>query len=193
MAETLHLAPRRWGEALRRHRLEKRAQRFRIAGAAAAGILGSTLAGTMVWPPRALFVWNASASSPTGLYQVSDASGARAGDMVVAWPPPSARRLAAERRYLPNNVPLVKSVAAAGGDRVCALGAALFVNGRLAALRHRLDASGRTLPWWTGCADLHSGDLFLLAPQAQQSFDGRYFGITAQREVIGKARLIWPH
>jgi type IV secretory pathway protease TraF len=70
--------------------------------------------------------------------------------------------LAGERRYLPVNVPLVKQVAAAEGDRACAIGEALFVNGRFLALRRRLDGAGRPLPWWSGCIDLGHGDLLLL-------------------------------
>ena len=63
--------------------------------------------------------------------------------MVIAWAPAEARRLGAERHYLPSNVPLVKRVAAVAGDRVCAAGEAVFVNGRLATLRR---AQGRRRP-----------------------------------------------
>jgi type IV secretory pathway protease TraF len=103
------------------------------------------LLGSVLWPPRPLLVWNATASSPIGLYRISHAREIAPGDMVLARPPEAARRLAAERRYLPANVPLVKQVAAAHGDRVCALGEALFVNGRFLALRRREDAAGRPL------------------------------------------------
>jgi type IV secretory pathway protease TraF len=111
--------------------------------------------------------------------------------MVVAWPPDTARRLAAERRYLPANVPFVKHVAAARDDRVCAAGEAVFVNGQFLALRRREDTAGRPLPWWTGCTTLEAGEFFLLMAGAEESFDGRYFGITDRRQVIGRARLLW--
>ena len=111
--------------------------------------------------------------------------------MVIAWAPAEARRLGAERHYLPSNVPLVKRVAAVAGDRVCAAGEAVFVNGRLEALRRPRDGPGRPMPWWTGCEVLRGGDLFLLTPSVPDSFDGRYFGITRAPEVVGSARLIW--
>jgi type IV secretory pathway protease TraF len=111
--------------------------------------------------------------------------------MVLAWAPDAARRLAAERRYLPYNVPLVKHVAAAGNDRICAAGEAVFVNGQFAALRQSEDASGRPLPWWTGCRLLAPGEAFLLMPGAPDSFDGRYFGATEPSRILGRARLLW--
>jgi type IV secretory pathway protease TraF len=113
------------------------------------------------------------------------------GEMVVASPPAEARRLGAERHYLPSNVPLVKRVAAVGGDRVCAVGEAVFVNGRLETLRRSKDPSGRAMPWWTGCEELAEGDLFLLTPDVPEAFDGRYFGISRRHQIIGRARLLW--
>jgi type IV secretory pathway protease TraF len=110
---------------------------------------------------------------------------------VIAWPPGPARALGAERGYLPINVPLVKRVAAAQGDRVCAAGEALWVNGRLEALRRSADGSGRPLPWWTGCVDLQNGQFLLLMPGSAGSFDGRYFGLTERRDLVGTARLLW--
>ncbi len=182
----------RWGEELRRRRRAQRAGRLRIAAAlcvSAACALGATL----LWPPRPLLVWNASPSSPVGLYRINAPAGVRVGHMVVAWPPPSARHLAAARHYLPLNVPLVKRLAAAGGDRVCAAGEAIFVNGRFEALRRSEDSMRRPLPWWTGCRVLREGELFLLVSGAADSFDGRYFGVTERRHLIGGAKLIWAH
>ena len=149
------------------------------------------MAATIIRPPRPLLVWNASASSPMGLYRVTRARGVRAGDMAIAWAPAVARRLAAQRHYLPANVPLVKRVAASGGDRVCAAGEVVFVNGRFLALRRLSDGAGRPMPWWNGCRQLEDGELFLLASGSADSFDGRYFGITGPQDVVGRARLLW--
>lgn len=161
-------------------------------GAAVLTVGGLALMATLLWPPRPRLVWNASASSPVGLYAIAAPGAPRPGDMVIAWPPAGARRLGAQRHYLPANVPLVKRVAAAGGDRVCARGDAVAVNGRVVALRRRRDRLGRPLPRWSGCGNLAGGDLFLLTPDVAAAFDGRYFGITRRRHVIGRARLLWP-
>lgn len=180
-----------WGEEIRRRRLAKRASRLRIFATAVVAIGATALAATLVWPPRPMLVWNASQSSPPGLYLVAPPRDVQPDEMVIAWAPAEARRLGAERHYLPSNVPLVKRVAAAAGDRVCAVGEAVFVNGRLATLRRARDGAGRPMPWWNGCENLRGGDLFLLTPRVPDSFDGRYFGITRAPEVVGSARLIW--
>jgi conjugative transfer signal peptidase TraF len=181
----------RWGEELRRDRVARRKGRFRLIATAAAAVAATAAVATMLWPPRPLLVWNASESAPIGLYAVFPADEVRPGDTVIAWPPESARALAAERRYLPINVPLVKRVAAAAGDRVCAAGEALWVNGRLEVLRRDADGAGRLLPWWTGCHDLREGQYLLLMPGSPTSFDGRYFGLTESRDLVGRARLLW--
>ena len=144
------------------------------------------------WPPAPRLVWNASASSPVGLYLVEPARGLRPGDMALAWPPGAARALGAERHYLPRNVPLVKRVAAAAGDRVCARGPAISVNGRGVAMRRVVDPAGRAMPWsWTGCERLRGGDLLLVSPEQPLAFDGRYFGVSRSADVVGRARLLW--
>jgi conjugative transfer signal peptidase TraF len=164
---------------------------MRLALASTAGMVVAATAATMLWPPRPALVWNLSASSPLGLYRVTAPGQVRPGETVVAWPPAAARRLAAERRYLPANVPLVKEVAAAAGDRVCALGEIVTVNGRFAALRWREDPSGRPLPWWSGCVRLDGDQLLLLMRGGGDSFDGRYFGVTSRRQLVGRARHLW--
>jgi conjugative transfer signal peptidase TraF len=160
-----------------------------IAGAALAAALG--LAGTLLGPVPRLLVWNASPSSPVGLYWVARTGEPRPGDRVVAWPPAWAGRIAAKRTYLPLGVPLVKQVAAVAGARVCATGRLLFVEGAPAATRRSRDPSGRTMPWWTGCRRLGPGELFLLSPGRPDAFDGRYFGVTVPGEILGRARLLW--
>jgi len=167
---------------------ERLARRRRIVTVA---VLAATPCGlSVVHRPPALFVWNISASSPKGLYLVEWNADARRGDIVVARFPERFRELAARRNYLPEGVPLVKRVAAVAGDRVCADGQAIIIDGRIAAKRKRFDALGRPLPTWRGCVDLRSRDHFLLG-QNPWSFDGRYFGVTHSSEIVGRAVLIW--
>ena len=160
-------------------------------GFVAAGALCAALAATLLLKPGPLLLWNASASSPLGLYWIRSPDGLGVGDIAIAWPPLAARRLAARRHYLPDGVPLVKNVAAASGAFVCARGPIVFINGRRAAVRRSRDRAGRLLPWWSGCRTLGKGDLLLLAPEVPEAFDGRYFGITSASEVIGKGTLLW--
>jgi conjugative transfer signal peptidase TraF len=163
----------------------------RPIGLVAAAALCTALAATLLWKPAPVLHWNASPSSPLGLYWVRSAGALHAGDKVIAWPPRPARRLAARRHYLPAGVPLVKNVAAVSGARVCAAGPTILVNGQPTAIRRSRDRAGRPLPWWSGCRTLRRGELLLLSPGVREAFDGRYFGITRASEVIGEGDLLW--
>ena len=175
-----------WGEALR---AAKRTRRLRVAAlATGAGVLA--LGATIVAPPAPRLLWNVSASAPIGLYRVAPGKRAAVGELVVARVPLPWRRLAAVRGYLPQNVPLVKRVAAVAGSEVCASGAVILVDGRAVARRVRQDARGRAMPWWRGCVRLSDGQQLLLM-DAFASFDGRYFGVTEGSDIIGRAVLIW--
>ena len=177
-----------WGEELRRRKAERRRLRCR---AALLGALIGAVALSVARPSAPQLVWNASASAPIGLYLVSPESDARRGDMVIARVPIGVRELAAARRYIPSNVPLVKHVGAVPGDTVCAIGTAIIIDGRAVATRRPTDGVGRPMPWWNSCRTLHLGDVFLLADHVPASFDGRYFGISSSADVIGTARPIW--
>src|SRR5687768_5445013 len=82
----------------------------------AVALFGVVATAASAIPSRRL-VWNASSSVPVGLYWRIDDRPSR-GDLVLAWAPLWARRLAAERHYLPMDVPLAKQVAAVEGDTV---------------------------------------------------------------------------
>lgn len=161
-----------------------------VAGGIGLALLGAAATLDFAIRPAPRLVWNASASAPVGLWRIHPGLAIRTGDMVLATTPATVRRLAAQRHYLPANVPLLKRVAARDGDAVCALGQAIFVNGRRIAARRPADRQGRALPWWSGCEHLRGGRLFLLM-DAPDSFDGRYFGPVDESAVIGKATALW--
>jgi conjugative transfer signal peptidase TraF len=150
------------------------------------GILAT--AGSAI-PSRRL-VWNDSASAPIGLYWRVGGRPERS-DLVLAWAPFWARRLADQRNYLPLSVPLVKRVAAAEGDVVCATGRDIFINGQSVTRRLESDHFHRPLPVWTGCKLLGSGELLLLMADVTDSFDGRYFGVSDRHDIIGRLVPIW--
>jgi conjugative transfer signal peptidase TraF len=145
----------------------------------------------MVARPLPRLVYNASASAPLGFYRlIPDAPVAR-GDLVLAHLPPSAARLAADRRYLPLSVPVVKRVAALARDLVCASAGVLTINNRVAARALRTDSEGRSLPAWHGCRPLDAGEVFLLMTNVPASFDGRYFGPIPATAIIGRLVPLW--
>jgi conjugative transfer signal peptidase TraF len=150
----------------------------------------SLILATMLLQPRPLLLWNLSASAPTGLYLVETRAPIHKGDMVAAFAPAAMRELASQRGYLPASVPLVKRIAGTRGDKVCASGRWLRINGNNAAMRLRTDGRGRRLPWWSGCRRLRGGEALLLNDGAQ-SFDGRYFGPVDAKAVLGRLVFLW--
>lgn len=184
MADSGELPLFAWGAAHQRAAAVRRRCLLVGFGLAALGV-------TFVAPPPPLLVWNASASAPLGLYWVEPGATIRRGDMVVLWFPAAARNLAARRCYLPHDVPAVKRVVGIAGDRICAKGALIAIDGRPAASRRVRDRSGRPLAWWRGCRTLGETELFVMMANAPESYDGRYFGPVPRANVIGRARLLW--
>lgn len=190
MAELVRLPATACGEALRRIIKARRGRRRRLRIALATALAALPCAATVAVSPPPLLLWNASASTPRGLYRVFPGAEVRRGDRVIASLAEPYRTLAARRGYLPRGVPLVKQVAAIPGDRVCAAGATISIDGEVAAVRRALDARGRRLPAWNGCADLRAGE-YLLLGESPWSFDARYTGPTRAKEIIGRAVLLW--
>lgn len=170
----------------RRQRGRRRPRAVLVLASLGLGLIGlAALARPAPW-----LVWNASASAPIGLYRVLSGNAVR-GDLVLVRTPESVRQLAAERGYLPQNVPLVKRVVALDGDIVCACEDAISVNGRAIAERLARDRLGRPLPAWTGCQTLKPDDVLLLMEGVADSFDGRYFGPTPTAAIIGRLVPLW--
>src|SRR3546814_18990910 len=84
--------------------------------------------------------------------------------MVAARLAPPWRAFASARRYLPANVPLIKRIAAAAGDRVCATGAGVAVNDIEVDTRPDREAEGRPMPHLSGCLVIGRGQPLLLMP-----------------------------
>lgn len=155
----------------------------------ACGALLAILAPAWVGPsPRV--VYNPSDSAPRGFYVVKRLA-VHPGDWVVTRLPADVIGFAAERAYLPAGVPLLKRVAAMGGDHVCVRDARVWINGAPRATALQVDRQGRPLQPWRGCRVLEAGELFLLSTQQPSSFDSRYFGPIVRRAVYGRATPLW--
>jgi conjugative transfer signal peptidase TraF len=125
-------------------------------------------------PPRQRLIWNTTASTPIGLYTITQAIPQR-GDLVLIRLPPDIMAVAVSRGLLLPNTPVLKPVVAVAGDLVCRSGAAITINGRPAAIARELDQRGRRLPIWRGCRHLSQSQVFVLA-RHPDSFDSRYYG-----------------
>ncbi|MEQ1864975.1 MAG: conjugative transfer signal peptidase TraF [Micropepsaceae bacterium] len=150
-----------------------------------------SLATIQVVAPTPSLIWNASASAPIGLYWVREDHVVERGNLVLAWLPDTARIRAAERSYLPSNTPAVKRVAALDGDTVCVRNSSIMINERTVARALPADHAGRPLTVWWGCRALEGDEIFLLNEGSAASFDGRYFGPSRRRDIIGRLAPLW--
>ncbi|GBQ93952.1 peptidase S26 [Gluconacetobacter liquefaciens] len=141
--------------------------------------------------PAPRLIWNATASTPVGLYRLQSVRILHVGDLVAIRPPADIAGMLARGGYLPLGVPLLKPVAALPGQRVCRIGAAITVDGKAlgAALAH--DHRGRSLPVWQGCRHVLPGQIFVMNPAIPTSLDGRYFGVLSVAAVLGRAQPLW--
>lgn len=141
------------------------------------------------WQPR--FIWNASASVPVGLYYASPAGRLEVGDLVALTPHKALARFLTERGYLLHGVPLIKHVLALPGASVCRKEATIFVAGRPIGQARESDRLGRALPRWQDCRLLVEGEIFLMNPDAPDSFDGRYFGPLPVAAITATLTPVW--
>jgi conjugative transfer signal peptidase TraF len=140
---------------------------------------------------RPLLIWNATASTPRGLYRITTLNDLHAGDLVLLRPDAASAALFADRGYLPRGIPLLKPIAAVDGATVCEQDGHVSIDGRHVADALALDGKGRPLTAWHGCRKLASDELFVLAPDIVASLDGRYFGPSSLHTVIGRAIPVW--
>ena len=141
--------------------------------------------------PMPRLIWNASASVPVGLYAVRPETARNRDDLVVVAPPAPLADFLAEGGYLPRGVPLLKRIAAVGGQRVCRNGRVVTVDGARIATALDKDRHGRVLPRWSGCLTLTRDQVLLLNRDVPDSLDGRYFGPLPTSTIVGQAHPIW--
>ena len=141
--------------------------------------------------PSPKFLWNASASVPTGFYALGSVQPLVDGELVAARPPDQLSNFMDANHYLPIGVPLLKHIGALPGQIICRHGRTITIDGKTVALALARDHTGLRLPVWAGCHALQSNEVFLLNPAVPDSFDGRYFGWLPMASLIGRAAPLW--
>ena len=162
-------------------------KRVLVAMLAGVGILALS-AGKAALP---LFMWNASASVPVGLYRLQSIDKLQATELVVVVPPEPLATLLVEGNYLPRGVPMLKHVLAFPGQTVCRRGLTILIDGTAMGLARERDGRARSLPTWQGCRVVAADQLFLMNRQSADSLDGRYFGPIPASAVVARAHPVW--
>lgn len=148
---------------------------------------GLVIEGLSFVHPTPRLIWNATASTPVGLYALRPVTHFEVSDLVSVIPPEPLASFLADGGYLPRGVPLLKRVAALPAQEVCRNDLTVTVDGIVMgeALRH--DRRGNPLPAWQGCKRIASDEIFLMNMQPPDSLDGRYFGPIPQSSIMGRA------
>ncbi len=160
---------------------------YTIVTTAAVSLIG--VASIASFAPR--LIWNASASTPIGLYSLDRSPRLEVTDLVAVDAPEPLASFLAERDYVPRGVPLMKRVAALPGQRVCRTGARITIDGIAMGEALERDRLGRELPVWQGCRRIGDDEVFLMNFDVPDSVDGRYFGPLSRGFVIGRALPVW--
>jgi conjugative transfer signal peptidase TraF len=141
------------------------------------------------WGPP--LVINHTASEPRGIYWLQQRKPYVRGELVAFSPPPAFQSLIASRGWAPDGVPLLKSVAAIEGDRVCTNDSEITINGEPVGPIVSVDSAGRPLPRIRGCYSVPAGEFLPLSTFIPNSFDGRYMGPQSLSLIRGEAHRLW--
>ncbi len=147
---------------------------------------------------------NRTNSLPQGLYRVVGKAPEK-GDIVAFWPRDTAAMREARRRgYILGGVYnttggegyslLMKRLMAVAGDVVSIIDDGVMINGSLVPNTRPLaaDGAGNPLPRlrFTNYR-LGDGEALFLSDHLPRSFDGRYFGIQEQRQIVETVVPVW--
>ncbi len=160
-------------------------------------VLVITLAGVglLAFPfgshPLPLYMWNASASVPVGLYRLQSTDQRYVTELVAVLPLEPLATFLVDGNYLPRGVPMLKRVLALPGQTVCRERLTVLVDAIAMGVARERDGRGWPLPAWQGCRVIAQGELFLMNWQSADSLDGRYFGPIPASAVIGRAHPVW--
>jgi conjugative transfer signal peptidase TraF len=141
--------------------------------------------------PAPRLIWNATASTPTGLYALRPVGRLQALELVAARPPEPIASYLADGGFLPKGMPLLKRVMAISGQTICRAGDVVTVDQVEVGTAHDRDHLGRPLPRWSGCHTLSAGEVFLMNPTVPDSLDGRYFGPLPVTSIVARAVPLW--
>ncbi len=136
-------------------------------------------------------IWNATASTPVGLYALRPAPELHAMELVAIEPPKPIAAFLANSGFLPEGGLLLKHVLALAGQTVCRFDRRITMDGIDVGEAKERDHLNRPLPVWTACRTIRADEVFVLNPSVPDSLDGRYFGPLPITSILGRAMPLW--
>jgi conjugative transfer signal peptidase TraF len=134
---------------------------------------------------------NRTESLPIGFYRTAPVDERLArGVLVSIDAPASVRAMVRKRDYLRAGERFFKRILAVPGDSVCLDGARFEVNGKTIGPVFKEDRLGRPLPVSLFCGTVPK-DTFWVGSFYERSFDSRYFGPVARRDLRQQLEPLW--
>jgi conjugative transfer signal peptidase TraF len=130
-------------------------------------------------------VVNTSPSMPSGVYWITRDAPMERGSVVLFAPPDGVRELIYGRGWLPEGMPLLKTVGGLAGDTYCVRNGRFVVAGDDVGPVFARDSQGLSVPQIIGCRRVGAGEFLPVAMTLDRSFDARYFGAVSVRNVLG--------
>ena len=115
---------------------------------------------------KPLLLYNPTQSAPKGWYFLDRSSDIEVGDMVAAFLPEDAGLLASERNYLPLNIPVIKTVWAGPGSKICVTDNVVHIDGKPPLVPLFFDSQERPMPVLPGGCKSMSADHYFLVSAA---------------------------
>lgn len=140
---------------------------------------------------RSNYVINVSPSIPVGLYKKVRLDGTfKIGDTVIVDIPKDIREYMTKRGYITDDIDyLIKRIGATSKDKVEMIDNKLYINKRLVRMIPLKDSMGRQLiP--AKRVQPNDNEVFLLG-DTNNSFDGRYYGVTNKKYIKYKAEEVF--
>ena len=154
-----------------------------IGGIATLAIVAT--ATEITFPPKPILLYNPTDSAPIGWYKLSKNTEPLRDMKVAAYAPNWARVLADDRRYIPYDYPLIKTIWAISGDKVCYHKNRMSVPNRPDIPIQAQDSLGRAMPVKSGCFTLKTDEVLIVSPDVQAGYDSRYFGPIKRQNILG--------
>jgi conjugative transfer signal peptidase TraF len=157
-------------------------------------LVSSLAIGALIVPRQGpALIWNATASTPIGLYALRPTAGLHVMELVAIAPPRPIAAFLANGGFLPEGGLLLKHILALAGQTICRFDRRITIDGIDAGEAKDRDHLNRPLPVWSGCQTLQPNEVFLMNPAVPESLDGRYFGLLPLTSIVGQAMPLWTN
>ena len=164
---------------------------LRLYAVAVVAIAAAFAAGKAIDAADYELVVNTSPSMPSGVYWIArGAAPIVRGSVVLFAPPDGVRELIYGRGWLPDGIPLLKTVGGLAGDTYCVRDGRFVVAGADVGPVFARDSQGEPVPQIVGCRRVGTGEFLPVASTLGRSFDGRYMGAVSMRNVLGVGRAL---